>query len=463
MIPSTFSRDETSPSAQSVPPISFVDRPEDLEMLCGSLNQCALKNPHFFITMDTEFIRQSTYFPQLSLIQIGLSGHAYVVDFTAFKQAQLAPLVEVLRSPLIVKVFHSASQDCEALYHALNCFPFPLFDTQIAAAFLGMGGCVGYESLVHNCLGIHVDKTCQRSPWLKRPLTEKQISYAAYDVIYLVDVYQILIERLNEAHRTGWVASESLQLLDHAVYEVDATTLWRKFPFTPKQWREAFAMKYLLAWRETKAIDLDKSRPFVLRDQVLFELVFDPNLFKKSVKELLTQPQYKQAHSPFFSVKAWEKHRLFASMKRVLKQIHQELKDLKPDDITAFQEEIRQSGKFNHGQNTTWNEGYRHLKKICRRCAEQNAVSIAMFYAQRDLDLLLEGGIQTGSPWLTPSRLSRGWRKELLKPYQEDLEATFKRCQNLPPKKKKSSKKKTRRRSKKSAHPPKSSDIPAST
>lgn len=414
-----------STSMRPISPISFVDQPAQLVALCACLQEQTREDPHFFITMDTEFIRRNTYFPQLSLIQVGVPDQAYVIDFTAFKREDLTPLMEVLRSPLIIKVFHSAGQDCEALYHALGRFPFPLFDTQIAAALLGMGGCIGYEPLVHACLGLHIDKTCQQSPWLKRPLTEEQITYAAHDVIYLIDVYRILLQRLEATKRTGWVASESLQLLDQAIYEIDATTLWQKFPFLPKQWRSAFIMKYLLAWRETKAIDLDMSRPHVIRDQVLFELSFDSNLFEKTAQELLTQSRYKRSHSPFFSVHFWEEHGLFTSLDRLLAQIRTKLEALRPHEIAAFREEIAQNSSLTHNRNPAWHDGRIQLKKICKRCADQNSVASTLFYNRHDIDVLLEGGIKTGNPWLTSSRLSKGWRKELLRPFQKDMERVF--------------------------------------
>lgn len=408
-------------------PITFVETLPALKALCASLKAQAKNDPNFFITMDTEFIRRNTYFPQLSVIQIGAPGQAYVVDFIALKGKHLTPLIDLLRSPLILKVFHSAAQDCEALYHALGRFPFPLFDTQIAAAALGLGGCVGYEPLVRELLGIHVDKTCQQSPWLDRPLTQEQITYAAYDVIYLINVYRVLRHRLKKTQRTSWVASESLQLLDQAIYEIDATTLWQKFPSLPKQWKEAFIMKYLLAWRETKAIELDRPRPHIVRDQVLFELAFDSHLFQKPARDLLTHPRFKPSHSPFFSVGFWEKHGLFTSLDRLLSQIQQRLTTLKPEEIADFREEIRLSSSNTHNRKPTWHEGRVQLKKICRRCAEQNNVAPSLFFGRHDIDAFFEGIFRTHNPWLTSSRLSRGWRKALLKPYQPDLEKVIQR------------------------------------
>lgn len=437
--PYSLSESVLTPAVRPAPPIVFVDCLDTLAGLCRLLEGCAQKDPHFFITMDTEFIHRTSYFPKLSLVQIGAPNlshvidRAYVIDFTALKKEELTPLMDVLRSPLITKVFHSADQDCEALYHALGHFPFPLFDTQIAASFLGMGGCIGYEPLVYRCLGIHVDKSCQKSKWLRRPLSERQITYAAYDVIHLVEVYNILLHRLNTLGRTGWVASESLQLLDRTIYEVDATTLWQKFPFVPKQWRAAFILKHLLAWREAKAVQFDRPRSSLVRSSVLFDLSFDPKLFEVPVKDLLLQPKYVRP-STSFPLKVWEQYNLFEVLDRLLKQIQKKLTLLTSEQIETFREQIRQSRRMAHGQAPSWSSGRKQIVKICRCCSEQNGIALSRFFTKNDVDTLFEDGLKTGSPWITSSRLSKGWRKRLLMPYREELESVFRKIQKTAPK-----------------------------
>lgn len=400
--------------------IEFISRPTELQKICQYFVKNTKKEHENFITMDTEFIRYNTYFPQLALIQIGTVEKAAVIDYTAFNHYELQPLFEIMSAPDIVKVFHSARQDCEALYHKLGIFPFPLFDTQIAAAMLGFGESIGYEPLVHSLLSIHMDKTCQQSPWLERPLTPQQIHYAAYDVIYLVDVYKILLERLKKLNRTSWVSSESLQLLKHRSYETDATSLWKKFPFLPQQWKEAFLMKYLLAWREAKAIEFNKPRTHLVSDRVFFDMCFNPHIFQKHSFDLLIQPQNR--HSKFFSLPFWQHYHLFESLDRLLDQVHKTILQKTPSFISNFKKIILEKN-YNHPHRSTKGHPCKiQIKKICQKCAEQNNIAISLFFDKKDVDLFFYDILKTHNPWLTTSRLSRGWRKELLKTYQNDLE-----------------------------------------
>ncbi|GHS92136.1 hypothetical protein AGMMS49949_03710 [Alphaproteobacteria bacterium] len=153
--------------AQSV---RFIDKSASLQSFCGQIMSRVNKRKESTeITVDTEFVRRTTYFPELALIQVGTKTHAAVIDVTALTREDLQPLWTIFLCPKILKIFHSARQDYEALYHAFGILPSPLFDTQIAAAMMGYGASVGYEALVKSVLGGSLDKKCQTSPCLKGP------------------------------------------------------------------------------------------------------------------------------------------------------------------------------------------------------------------------------------------------------------------------------------------------------
>jgi ribonuclease D len=223
-----------------------------------------------FVAVDTEFMRETTYWPKLCLVQVAAPGLAAVIDPLA-EGIDLAPLLAVLANPAIDKVFHAARQDIE-IFNNLGVIPKPLFDTQIAGMAAGFGEQIAYDALVRQMLKIDLDKSSRFTDWARRPLSDAQLSYALADVTHLAELYPILRERLEKTSRLGWVMEEMNQLIDPALYDSEPENAWRRLK--PRK----FAAKYLAvlrsvaAWRERTAQTRDQPRGRILKDDAIDEV-----------------------------------------------------------------------------------------------------------------------------------------------------------------------------------------------
>ena len=224
-----------------------------------------------FVTLDTEFIREKTYYPQLCLIQIAGPDREACIDPLA-EGIDLAPLFDLLQDQKIVKVFHAARQDVEIFYHLTGKIPAPLFDTQIAAMVCGYGDSVGYQQLVQDIAGVSLDKSLRFTDWHRRPLTEEQVKYALNDVTYLRDIYQAFVKTLAGNGREAWLSEEIAIQNDPATYDTDEENVWRKIKVPFKKPIQTHIFAKLCAWREKTAKKIDRPRKFILKDDALIEL-----------------------------------------------------------------------------------------------------------------------------------------------------------------------------------------------
>lgn len=223
------------------------------------------------LALDTEFVRERTYFPRLGLIQIHDADAAYLLDPLAVRD--LAPLAEVCRAAATIKVLHSASEDVEVLYRALGVVPAPLFDTQVAAGLAGIGSALGYQRLVAALLGIDLPKGETRTDWLARPLSAAQLTYAAADVAHLLPLYERLRQELAALGRLEWALADSAALLDISRLASDPETAYRRIRGAGRlDRRQLGVLRALAAWRDREARRRDLPRGFVLRDEALLEL-----------------------------------------------------------------------------------------------------------------------------------------------------------------------------------------------
>lgn len=249
--------------------INFIDNKEQLINICQQFSQSE------FLAVDTEFFRQTTYYSILALIQICNGKQIAIVDPLAIDD--LEPLMDLLYNKEITKVFHSARQDMEIFYHLKGALPEPLFDTQITAALLGYGEQIGYAPLVKQLLNIELDKSQTRTDWLKRPLSNKQIAYAADDVKYLAKLYPLQYKRLEELERLSWLENDFNFLTDNATYAPSPDTIWRKTKGVNRLKKQKLAiLKYLAGWREELAIEQNRPRRRVISDDTLIELCNNP-------------------------------------------------------------------------------------------------------------------------------------------------------------------------------------------
>jgi len=243
----------------------FITTTEALASLCARLAQ------EEFITVDTEFMREKTYYPELCLVQLAGTGDVAVVDAMA-KGIDLAPLGELLASAAPVKVFHACRQDVEIFLLLFGAVPLNLFDTQVAAMVAGFGDQVGYDSLVQSLTGGHIDKTHRFSDWSARPLTKAQIDYAAADVTHLRTVYEKLSARLLVEGRMDWVGQEMEVLADPNTYRVDPVKAWERLKLRTNNRRQLALVQAIAAWREREAQRINIPRGRLLKDEQIPEV-----------------------------------------------------------------------------------------------------------------------------------------------------------------------------------------------
>jgi len=232
---------------------------------------CARLESEAFITVDTEFMREKTYFPQLCLVQIAGSNEAAAIDPLA-SDLDLTPLYTLLANEHVLKVFHACRQDIEIFYHHAGKVPSPIYDTQIAAMVCGYGESAGYESLVNKILHRSVDKSSRFTDWSKRPLTEKQLTYAMDDVLHLREIYAALQKRLTETGRAHWINEEMQPLLDPKTYDMDPNDAWRKIRLRQNSPRYLAMAQAAARWRELTARERNVPRGRVMKDETLAEV-----------------------------------------------------------------------------------------------------------------------------------------------------------------------------------------------
>jgi ribonuclease D len=232
---------------------------------------CARLSGEEFVAVDTEFIREKTYYPQVCLIQLAGESEARAVDALA-PGLDLSPVYALMANPKVLKVFHAARQDIEIFMMKMDTVPAPMFDTQVAAMVAGFGEQAGYETLVQALARASIDKSSRFTDWALRPLTEKQVAYALSDVTHLRTVYKKLKERLDRSGRQSWVESEMQTLTDPATYRGDPREAWRRLRVRSPKPRFLAILRELAAWRELAAQLRDFPRLRMLRDEALIEI-----------------------------------------------------------------------------------------------------------------------------------------------------------------------------------------------
>jgi len=224
-----------------------------------------------FLCVDTEFMREKTFYSELCLIQVATDSDEAIIDPLA-DGLDLAPFNELLMLPSLTKVMHAARQDMEIFYSLCKAVPAPIFDTQIGAMALGFGDSVGYMALVKGRLGLHLDKGARFTDWSRRPLTEKQLSYALADVTHLRDLYPGMIEELKERGRLSWIEEETKPQLEESLYSFDPDTAWERLKVRNPRTENMAVLKAAAAWREQEAIKRNIPRRRVIKDDALYDM-----------------------------------------------------------------------------------------------------------------------------------------------------------------------------------------------
>lgn len=357
----------------------WIDQDDQLAELCAIWRQQAA------IAVDTEFMRSETFYPIAGLLQIGDGKGCYLIDPLAITNND--PLRELLLDPAVTKVLHSCSEDLEVFQRWLGIVPAPLFDTQIAAAFAGLGFSLGYSGLVKSLLGIEIPKDETRSDWLQRPLSIAQLKYAALDVAHMLVVYGKLLQLLKANDRLEWVKSDCADLVANARKQDDFSDAYQKVGFA---WKlrplELSILRDLCIWREREARARDIPRNRLIKEPALWEIA------RKKIQDL--------AHL-------------------------QKVPDIPARTVKNDGEIILQivSGAL-HGAESSWpvrldpplaqSEGplMKNLKNFVRDFAEQQQIPAEILIRKKDYEFIVRSGMK-GGEYQLPARL-QGWRYGLI-------------------------------------------------
>jgi ribonuclease D len=232
---------------------------------------CARLAKHDFVTVDTEFLRETTYFPVLCVVQMASADEAVVIDAQA-PAIDLKPFFDLMANEKVLKVFHAARQDIEIVWHRAGLIPHPIFDTQVAAMVLGYGDSISYDQLVQRVTGDHLDKSHRFTDWSRRPLSEAQVAYAISDVTHLRDVYLALSADLEKRGRIDWVFEEMKILTSPETYRLDPDAAWERLKTRVRKPKELAVLIEVAAWREREAKTRDVPRGRVLKDDALADI-----------------------------------------------------------------------------------------------------------------------------------------------------------------------------------------------
>ena len=257
--------------------VNIITDNNTLKIFC---NKCIKEK---VLAIDTEFIRENTYYPILCLVQIASDSFSAVID--PLSEIDMEPVWEILSNKKILKVFHAGRQDIEIFFYLTGEIPKPIYDTQIASMFCGFGDQVGYEHLVNNFLGITINKEYQFTNWFQRPLSKKQIEYAISDVTHLIKIYPLIKKLIENFNRQSWVEKETSYLCKKELYHSNPEEVWKKIKLKNYNVKMLNLLKYLAAWRENECKKRNIPRNKLIRDDVLINISYSKpstiNEFKK--------------------------------------------------------------------------------------------------------------------------------------------------------------------------------------
>jgi ribonuclease D len=251
---------------------------------------CARLAKHPYVTIDTEFLRESTYYPILCVMQLASPDEAVVVDALA-PDIDLAPFFALMADERVLKVFHAGRQDIEIIWHRAGLIPHPVFDTQIAAMVLGHGDSISYEQLVQRITGDHLDKSHRFTDWSHRPLSKAQIAYASSDVTHLRDIYLALSADLAKRGRTEWVNEEMEILTSPDTYRSEPESAWQRIRTRARKPKELAVLIEVAAWREREAQGRDVPRGRVLKDDALGDIAVQAPTSMEKLAALRSLPR----------------------------------------------------------------------------------------------------------------------------------------------------------------------------
>ena len=262
----------------------IVENTDDLRALVAELSAAP------YLALDTEFLRDQTYWPKLCLIQVAANGVEAIIDPLG-PGIDLTPFYELLKRPDIIKVMHAARQDIEIFYLQGGVLPNPLFDSQIAAMVCGFGDAASYETLARKIAHVEVDKSARFTDWSRRPLSERQLEYALADVTHLRVIYEALVKQLEKSGRSSWVAEEIAALQDPNLYKLDPVNSWKRLKPRTSNKRFLAMLAAIAAWREREAQTMDIPRGRVIKDEAIMEIAAHPPATAEGLDKIRMVPK----------------------------------------------------------------------------------------------------------------------------------------------------------------------------
>lgn len=335
-----------------------------------------------FVTVDTEFLRESTFWPQLCLIQIASPDHEALVDPLA-KGLDLKPFFDLMTDASVVKVFHAARQDLEIIHHLGGVIPHPLFDTQVAAMVCGFGDSVSYDQLVQKITGKHIDKSSRFTDWSHRPLSQKQLDYALADVTHLRDIYASLKAELEREGRAHWLEDEMAVLETPETYDLHPDDAWTRMKMRVRKPSELAVLMKVTAWREREARNRDVPRGRILKDDAIYEIAQQQPRDAEALGKLRTVPR------------GWERS---ASGAAIIAAVNEAL--------AIPKEELPKIAKP-YQPNEGTQSAVELLKVLLKLTAEREGVAAKIIANTDDLEKIASEGEKADVAAM------HGWRKEL--------------------------------------------------
>lgn len=348
----------------------------DLEAAIQALAKSA------FVTVDTEFIRETTFWPELCLIQMASPGVNALIDPLA-PNIDLAPFFELMADKSVVKVFHAARQDIEIVFHLGELIPQPVFDTQVAAMVCGFGDSVSYDQLVQKITGVHLDKSSRFTDWRHRPLTQKQLTYALADVTHLIPVYEHLNAQLERDNRAHWVNEEMEILTSRETYDPHPDDAWKRLKMRVRKPIELAVVQAVATWREREARERNVPRGRVLKDDAIYEIAQQQPRDAAALARLRTVP------------KGWERSSTATALLEIVNEALAIPKDALP--------RLPKSGPAPEGTSAA----AELLKVLLRQVADKEGVAAKVLASGDDIDRLAADGEKADVPAM------RGWRREI--------------------------------------------------
>lgn len=354
----------------------LITRQEDLEDVIERLGRSD------FVTIDTEFIRETTFWPELCLVQLATPDTTALIDPLA-SGIDLAPFFGLMGNEHTTKVFHAARQDIEIIFHLGDLIPHPVFDTQVAAMVCGFGDSVSYDQLVQKITGERIDKSSRFTDWRRRPLSDKQLDYALADVTHLIDVYRHLRDQLERDDRAEWVSEEMQVLTARETYDPHPDDAWKRLKMRVKKPQELAVVQAVAAWREREARERNVPRGRVIKDDAIFEIAQQAPRDTAGLARLRSTPR------------GWERSSTAAALIGVVN----EALDLPKEQLPRLPRHAQQPEGTSAAAEL--------LKVLLKLVAEEEGVAPKVLASSDDIEKIAARGEDAEVPAM------HGWRREV--------------------------------------------------